>query len=145
MTDVLPTSLELLRAVRGNSIHAQGSPYARVVAQCALDLAEICAAESHDDTAAAAGVGEGQRAQLLDCIEDLLILVLPHLPDDYRLRIRGAIEQVAEASVELHRALRRHGGADERVLVLSRRTAELADGYTSLRASATRFGPWRPR
>ncbi|WP_433602430.1 hypothetical protein ACQPXH_12145 [Nocardia sp. CA-135953] len=69
---------------------------------------------------------------------------LPNSPAELRCGIRLAIEQIAEASVELHRALRRFGGTDERVLALSRRTAELVNRYTTLLDSATSLGPWSP-
>ncbi|MBY8864091.1 hypothetical protein K7711_47070, partial [Nocardia sp. CA2R105] len=136
--DALPTSLELLRAVRGNSVDTHGSPCARILARCALDLAELCAAESCAGGGSAAGVTRARRrAELLACIEDLLLMGLPDSPADLRHRIRLSIEQIAEASVELHRALRRFGGSDERVLALSHHTAELVNHYTTLHESAT--------
>ncbi len=144
-SDALPTSLELLRAVRGNSVDTQGSPCARILVRCAFDLAEICAAESRTaNVSATLGMRTRRRAELLACIEDLLIMGLPHSPAELRRGICRAVEQIAEASVELHRALRRFGGADERVLALSRRTAELVEHYTILLDSVTLLHPWSP-
>jgi len=140
---VLPSSLELLRAVRGNSVDTHGSPCARILVRCAFDLAEVCAAESRATTAPTA-VRTRRRAELLACIDDLLIMGLPHSPAVLRRRICRAVEQIAEASVELHRALRRFGGADERVLVHSRRTAELVAHYTMLLDSVALLHPWSP-
>ncbi|WP_246349725.1 hypothetical protein [Nocardia barduliensis] len=139
---VLPTSLELLRAVRGHSVDAQGGPLARVITGLARDLADCYAAEptGSQDTGP-----KRARAQLLLGIETLLSTALPHLPSEDRDQIGRTVDQVAQASVEFHRSLRQHGGADERVRVQCREAAALADRYAALVASAIRRQPWSPQ
>ncbi|MCX0272745.1 hypothetical protein NLM24_18950 [Nocardia zapadnayensis] len=139
---VLPTSLELLRAVRGHSVDAAGGPLARLVSSYALRLAELHATD----------VSEMARTDIrpscdntLDRLETLLTAALPHLPTEDIHVIGRTIERIARASVELHRALRRFGGADGRVRLMCRRTAALADQYTDLTRSAALRQPWLPR
>ncbi|MEU1994092.1 hypothetical protein ABZ511_06550 [Nocardia gamkensis] len=142
VSTVLPTSLELLRAVRGHSLDAQGGPLARVITGLARDLAECYAAEptGWQDTGPKPAC-----AQVLLRIETLLNTALPHMPSGDRDQIGRTMDQVAQASVEFHRSLRQHGGADERVRVLCREVAALADRYAALVSSAIRRQPWSPR
>ncbi|MEU6185798.1 hypothetical protein [Nocardia sp. NPDC047038] len=138
---VLPTSLELLRAVRGHSVDAQGGPLARVITGLARDLADCYAAEP---TGSQDSGPKPARAQLLLGIETLLNTALLHLPSEDRDQICRTVDQVAQASVEFHRSLRQHGGADERVRVLCREVAALADRYAAMVSSAIRRQPWSP-
>ncbi|MET7772560.1 hypothetical protein [Nocardia sp. NPDC005366] len=137
VTAVLPSPLELLRAARGHSIDTRGGTVATGVARCALELADLEAAEPTECTAST-------RAALLGHIEASLVDHLPHISAPDRREIRLTILAVVRASVELHRKLRSDGAAGEDVRSLCRRTAILAEAYTSLITSAARRLPWIP-
>ncbi|MEU1525564.1 hypothetical protein ABZ413_25565 [Nocardia rhamnosiphila] len=107
---VLPTALELLRAVRGHSIDAAGGPLARRVLNHALHLAELHATNVVSEITCTGRSCDS----ILDRLETLLTAALPHLPTEDLHSITRTIERIARASVELHRALRRFGGADDR-------------------------------
>ncbi|MET7772540.1 SDR family oxidoreductase [Nocardia sp. NPDC005366] len=141
VNSVLPTPMELLRAVRGHSVETEGGPLARVVAKCALELAELHIVEQQNTTCAAVAP---IRAVLLDHIDAIVAIGLPHVADIERREIRDTIERIALASIELHQALRQRGGTDEHVRALCRRTAVLADTYSALVTSAARLLPWSP-
>jgi hypothetical protein len=138
----LPTALELLRAVRGHSIDATGGPLARRVLSYALRLAELHAT---DVSEIACTDIRPSCDSILDRLETLLTAALPHLPTEDLRSIGHTIERIARASVELHRALRRFGGADDRVRLMCRQTAALADHYTDLTRPAALRQPWLPR
>jgi hypothetical protein len=139
---VLPTALELLRAVRGHSIDASGGPLARQVLSYALRLAELHATDVSEMVCTDI---RPSCDSVLDHLESLLTAALPHLPTEDLRSIGHTVDRIARASVELHRALRRFGGADDGVRLVCRQTAALADHYTDLTRSAALRQPWSPR
>jgi hypothetical protein len=105
------------------------------IAQYAFELAELHAAELH--ATQLRGMGHacdgltGQRAKIIQRIDDLAVRNLPLLADRERYEIRGVIDQIARTSVLMHRALRALGGRHHEVHILSERLAALVDLYTT--------------